>query len=259
MPTPRVFHRILRLSAALWGVTALFFLLTPHLLAGPDPASSAASDKTKLVVWGLEVGKESAGLVAQIAEFEKLNPDIHISVLSMGAGSMNPQKLMTSIVGGVPPDVINQDRFTVGDWASRGTFRAMDDFLAKEVGVDAVRREDFYPATWNEALYKGKTYAIPTGVDDRMLLYSKEAFREVGLDPERPPRTWEELRDAAKRLTKLNADGTYKRIGFIPNYGNSWLYLYSWQNGGEFLSPDTRTVTLANPQTVGALEYMVSL
>jgi multiple sugar transport system permease protein len=42
----------------------------------------------------------------------------------MGAGDMNPQKLMTSIVGGVPPDVIAQDRFTVGDWASRDTFLA---------------------------------------------------------------------------------------------------------------------------------------
>jgi multiple sugar transport system permease protein len=135
----------------------------------------------------------------------------------------------------------------------------LDDFLAKESGIDAVRREDFYPATWNEALYQGKIYAIPTGVDDRMLLYSKEAFRDAGMDPEKPPRTWEELRDAAKKLTKLNADGTYKRIGFIPNYGNSWLYLYSWQNGGEFLSPDTRTVTLANDRTVGALDYMVSL
>ncbi len=259
MPTPRFFHKVFHHSAALWGVMALVFALAPCLYAGPDTAYTKASGKTKLVVWGLEVGKESAGLVAQIAEFERLNPDIHISVLSMGAGSMNPQKLMTSIVGGVPPDVINQDRFTVGDWASRGTFRPLDDFLATETGVNAVRREDFYPAAWNEAVYKGKTYAIPTGIDDRMLLYSKAAFREVGLDPEKPPRTWEELKAAAKRLTKLNPDGTYKRIGFIPNYGNSWLYLYSWQNGGEFLSPDTRTVTLANEQTVGALEYMVSL
>ena len=259
MPTSRFFHRFCRLSVVLGAITTLLIALSPRLLAGPETSSADLSAKTKLVVWGLEVGKESAGLVAQIAEFEKLNPDIHVSVLSMGAGSMNPQKLMTSIVGGVPPDVINQDRFTVGDWASRGTFRAVDDFLAKESGPDAVRRADFYPAAWNEAVYKGKSYAIPTGIDDRMLLYSKDAFREVGLDPEKPPRTWEELQDAAKKLTTLNADGTYKRIGFIPNYGNSWLYLYSWQNGGEFLSPDTRTCTLANPRTVGALQYMVGL
>ena len=75
-------------------------------------------------MWGLQSGKETKALDAQVAEFEKRNPDIDVSLLSMGAGSMNPQKLMTAIVGGVPPDVINQDRFTIGDWASRDTFRA---------------------------------------------------------------------------------------------------------------------------------------
>ena len=39
-------------------------------------------------------------------------------------------------------------------------------------------------------------------------------------------------------------DGTFDRIGFIPNYGNSWLYIYSWQNDGEFMSPDGRTCTM---------------
>ncbi|MBC8104825.1 MAG: extracellular solute-binding protein [Cytophagales bacterium] len=249
------FRRLFRVFWLLC-LAALLFASAPPLFAGPAPLTT---EKTKLVVWGLEVGKESAGLVAQIAEFERQNPDIKVSVLSMGAGSMNPQKLMTSIVGGVPPDVINQDRFTVGDWASRGTFRAVDDFLAKETGANAVRRADFYPATWNEAVYKGKVYAVPTGVDDRLLFYNKAAFRQAGMDPNSPPRTWEELELAAKKLTLLNPDGTYKRIGFIPNYGNSWLYLYSWQNGGEFLSPDARTCTLANPQTIGALSYMVGL
>ena len=67
----------------------------------PQPAT-----RTKLLVWGLELGKDSEGLAAQIREFERLNPDIEVSALSMGAGEMNPQKLMTSIVGGVPPDII---------------------------------------------------------------------------------------------------------------------------------------------------------
>lgn len=222
-------------------------------------ASAQAPKKTRLVVWGLQSGQETAGLDAQIAEFERLNPDIDVAAMSMGAGAMNPQKLMTAIVGRVPPDVINQDRFTVGDWASRDTFMAMDDFLARESGPDAVRAESYYPAAWNEAIYKGKVYAIPNGIDDRMLFYNREMFREVGLDPDKPPRTWDELLEYSKKLTKKNADGTFNRIGFIPNYGNSWLYLYSWQNGGEFMSPDRRLCTLAAPENVGALKYMVDV
>ncbi len=179
----------------------------------------------------------------------------------MGAGGMNPQKLMTSIVGGVAPDVIAQDRFTIGDWASRDTFMPLDEFLRAERkdDPDAIREENYYPATWKEAVYQGRVYAIPTGVDDRLLYYNKSVFRKAGLDPNRPPRTWEELKEYSKKLTKLNRDGTYERLGFIPNYGNSWLYLYSWQNGGEFMSSDGRTCTLDNPYSVAALQYMVEV
>ncbi len=232
---------------------------SPRARAQSPGGVPAPAERVKLIVWGLEQGKDSAGLDAQIATFEKRNPDIDVALLSMGAGAMNPQKLMTSIVGGVPPDVISQDRFTIGDWASRGTFQPMDPFLARETGAGAVRKENYYPAAWNEATYKGKVYAIPTGIDDRLLFYNRKLFRDVGLDPDRPPRTWEELLDYSKKLTKFSKGGTYERIGFIPNYGNSWLYLYSWQNGGELMSPDGRTCTLANDRTVAALQYMTDV
>lgn len=228
----------------------------------PVPATAPAdanAKRTKLVVWGVELGKDSAGLVALIKEFERINPDIEVSVLSMGAGQMNPQKLMTSIVGGVPPDVIYQDRFTIGDWASRGAFLPLEKYLAQESGPDAIKQADFYSAAWKEAVSEGHLFGIPTGMDDRLLYYNKKVFREAGLDPEKPPRTWDELETISKQLTKTNADGTYARIGFIPNYGNSFLYLYSWENSGEFMSTDGRTCTLANPQTLGALKYMVHL
>jgi multiple sugar transport system permease protein len=241
---------------------ALFAGVVTVSVRAQAPAQAASGRKVKLIVWGLQSGKETAGLDAQVAEFEKRNPDIDVSLLSMGAGAMNPQKLMTSIVGRVPPDVIHQDRFTVGDWASRDTFMPLDELLAKETGADAIRADDYYPAAWNEAVYKGKVYAIPTGIDDRLLFYNKALFREVGLDPNRPPQTWDELLDYSKKLTKYNPDGTFQRIGFIPNYGNSWLYIYAFQNSPDptvFLSPDGKTCTLAAPENVEALKYMTDV
>ncbi len=228
------------------------FAVVALLLALWGMNTQSAHAKTKLVVWGLQSSAESAGLDAQVAEFEKRNPDIDVSLLSLGAGGMNPQKLLTSIVGGAPPDLINQDRFTIGDWASRDAFEPLDDFLQ---GDKDIVKGNFYPAAWNEALYKGHVYGIPTSIDDRVLYYNRKLFRQAGLDPNKPPRTWEELQDTALKLTKRGR-GSYERIGFIPNYGNSWLYLYSWQNGGEFMSADGRTCTMDNPRTVGALQYM---
>lgn len=226
--------------------------------------------KIKLVVWGLQYGEESKGLAARIKEFERRHPHIMVSVLSMGAGTMNPQKLMTAIVGNVPPDVIHQDRFTIGDWAARETFLPLDDYIARDREEPmGVREEDYYPACWREANYtnpftgKKGVFAIPSGTDNRALFYNKSIFRQAGVVDEqgeaKPPRTWDELLDLSKRLTKLNPDGTYSRIGFIPNFGNSWLYMYAWQNNGEFMSPDGRTCTMNDKANVEALEYMVKV
>ena len=95
--------------------------------ARPPVQAPAAAAPVRLVVWGMETSAESKDMDAKIRVFEERHPDIKIAALSMGAGAMNPQKLMTAIVGGVPPDLVQQDRFTIGDWASRDAFRPLDD------------------------------------------------------------------------------------------------------------------------------------
>src|SRR4051794_38497362 len=111
------------------GLTAA--LVSAQALASPD-VPAAPPKQRDVVIWGVNVGPESKGTVAVIREFERRNPDLNLRVLSMGSGGMNPQKLMTSIVGNVAPDVIAQDRFTISDWASRGAFRPLDDLIARD-------------------------------------------------------------------------------------------------------------------------------
>jgi ABC-type sugar transport system permease subunit/ABC-type glycerol-3-phosphate transport system substrate-binding protein len=223
--------------------------------------------RTNLKVWGLVLGADDKGFAAQIKEFEHRNPDIRVTILSMGAGGMNPQKLMTAIVGKSPPDLIYQDRFTIGDWASRGTFLPFDNLIARDRHEKMCPRpEEYYPATWKEAEYRGKVYAIPAGADCRALFWNKKMFRDaaprlqaMGLDPNRAPRTWSELKKYSLALTQRAPGGGLKTVGFLPNFGNSWLYLYSWEMNGEFMSPDSKTCTLDNPRTQVALQYMVDM
>ena len=248
----------------------LILLVSLCLILTGCNAPSGKNSRTKIVVWGLQYGEESKGLEAKVHTFEKMHPEIEVSILSMGAGGMNPQKLMTAIVGNVPPDVIAQDRFTIGDWASRDTFRPLDDLILRDRDKQfGIKGEDFYDACWKEATYtnpisgvKG-VFAIPSGADDRALYYNKTLFKAAGIvdakGEAKPPTTWEELLITAKKLTKYNTDGTFDRIGFIPNFGNSWLYIYSWQNNGEFMSPDGRTCIMNEAKNVEALEYMVKV
>jgi multiple sugar transport system permease protein len=228
------------------------------------PAQEAPA-KRDLVVWGVNIGPDSLGTEELIREFERRHPDIRVRVLTMGAGGMNPQKLMTSIVGNVAPDVIAQDRFTIADWASRGAFRSLDDLIERDKADPlSPKKEQYYPAPWAEAVYEGKVYGIPTGADNRILYYNKDIFKEkapqlraAGLDPDRAPRTWSELLAYSKVLTEFNKDGTLKRAGFMPNFGNSWLYMYAFQMNADFMSKDGKTCTLNNPGAVTALQFMV--
>jgi multiple sugar transport system permease protein len=132
--------------------------------------------------------------------------------------------------------------------------------------IEPIRPEDFYSGCWREAMFQDPRsgeiglYGIPNDADNRVLLYNKDLLIKHGyvdaLGQPRPPRTWEELEEMAVAMTKTRADGSYESVGFIPNYGNSFLYLYGWQNGGEFMSDDLRTCTLNSPPIVDALAWM---
>lgn len=228
-------------------------------------ASAKGTEPVILRVWGTSLSAETKGQEAVIREFERRNPGIKVQLLGMGAGKMNPQKLMTAIVGNVPPDVIRQDRFTVPDWASRSAFVPLDSFIARDSKVDPLcpSQDQYYQATWDEGSYDGKIYAIPTEVDNRALYWNKELFqakskelRAAGLDPDRAPRTWEETIAYSKVLTEFNKDGTLKVAGFMPWYGNSWLYYYAFANNAYFLSPDGRTCTLNTPEVADCVKFI---
>lgn len=246
----------------------LFALIALVLaLAGLGPAQEApAKPKRDLVIWGYAFTPDTKGQEAVIREFERRNPDIRVRALGMGAGNMDPQKLMTSIVGNVAPDVISQDRFSISDWASRGAFRPLDDMIERDKNSDPLTPvpSQYYPAPWAEATYEGKVYGIPTSADNRILYWNRGIFRQkaaelraAGLDPDRPPRTWNEVLAYSKVITEKNPDGTLKRAGFMPNFGNSWLYMYAFQMNADFMSKDGRRCTMDTPAAETALQFMI--
>ena len=82
---------------------------------------------------------------------------------------------------------------------------------------------EYYAYTVAEMTFQGKIWGIPSGVDDRVLYWNKDAFEAAGLDPDTPPTTWDELLMYAELLTIKDDVGNFEQIGFIPNFGNSWL------------------------------------
>lgn len=258
----------------LWSLACL------ALLAAVRTPSSAAAQYAggelsgELRVW---VHLADRGRQAAFRAFERRHPGLRI-ITSPYLGGQDAQRLMTAIAGGDPPDLLLQDRFTIGEWAARGAFMDLSDLLAAQDPADpeTIRAEDFYNASWSEAVYEGNAYGVPLNTDARGLFYREDLLEEAGLTDAggeaKPPADWDELKRYATRLTVTPEGRTLAearaagdpnpplaRLGFASNFGNAWLYTYAFQNGGDFLSPDGATVTLSDPANVEALGYMADL
>ena len=244
--------------------------------------SVAALEPITLYYWGVEQDALYADL---IQEFEwQHRGDDHTPAIKVVMGqtasmdrTSDPQRLLCAIAGGDPPDVVWFDRFAVGEWASRGAFQCLQSYLDRDQAERpedplTLRREQFYAACWDEAIYQDTLYAIPSDTDNRPLLYNldllekhADALKAIGcVDPDDPskvgpPRTWAQLKACAQILTEYDERGTLRCVGFIPNFGNSWLYLYGWLNGGTFMSADGKTCTLNEPAIKDALTYVTEL
>ena len=238
-----------------------------------------AGEKVELQYWTNPF--ELRAMAEVFEQYQQENPHVKVVIGQSAARNMNddPQRVLCAIVGGDPPDIIVFGRHALAEWAARGAFLALDDEIPGVTGpggfvaedrlagdADAIREENYYRPCWEEACYQGKLYCVPIGTDDRALYYNKDmliknGFKTVvnGKEEAVPPRSWEELREYAKALSHFSGEGPSRRLklaGFVPNYGNSWLYLYGWQNGARFISADGKTCLLNEPAVTGALEFM---
>ncbi len=337
------------------------FLLYPR-------SSESEKGKKTIVIWVPRSKTDS--IKKSVEEFERRNPEYQVQVGSATVRDAvgDPTRFLLGVAGNVPPDLIYFDRFAIVEWASRGAFFPLNEYLKRDKALpDAISQANYVAPAWNEATYKGKQYAVPNSVDNRALFYNKNLLIRAGFvyeknDPEvrsghvkagdaKPPKSWNELcrkridskakvmsngkvvfgagvnlvhSGVAKNdvITILSGDGlndifrarvqsvvdsttllvdfekelapgtqrvaseftgnvrvkifdrnsyivkltrfdsytgSLKTAGFIPFFGNSWLYMYGWLNGGKFMSSDGRKCTLDDPRIVEALQYIIDM
>ena len=239
-------------------VTTIILVLCTLLisLSGWSEESST-NDVVQLDVWHYWAQREGREAWQLLKEgFEEKHPHIKINLLVVPWN--NPQKLLTAIIGGVPPDVTMIDRPGCSQWAERGALRPLNDLIER----DQFDGSKFFESTWKETYYKGKYWVIPFNTDARAFYYNKQMFRDAGLDPESPPRNWKELKEYSDKLTIVDDKGKLVRLGFAPfvsiaNYGTASLDHYAWMLGGVDFTPGGDRCTIASEPWVKALEHIV--
>ena len=133
-------------------------------------------------------------------------------------------KALTAVKSGEPPVtsiLLSTDMFTLIDEDAIVPF---DDLI--KTADDRAWLKSFYPAFMENSQTGGKTWGIPFQRSTIVLYYNKEAFKEAGLDPNRPPANWKEMAEYAQKLTKRDASGNVTQWGVqIPSSGFPyWLF-----------------------------------
>lgn len=239
---PRVVTRRAVLRAAMAAPAALTLLGCGRKARG-GPVQISYWEK-----WTKFEGKACADMVA--AFNEKFKGRIAVELLTV---SQIERKVLVAIAGGNPPDVAGVYAFCVCPYADRNALAPLDDLL-NEAGI---RRDDYVPAYWDMCRHRGRMWALPTTPATVALHWNKRLFREAGLDPERPPRSIQELDQLAEKLTRRAPDGSLAQVGYLPQEPGWWNWAWGFWFGGQLWNGKD-TITADCPGNIDAFEWIAS-
>ena len=223
--------------------------------AAPAEEQPEETLKAELSVihWGSQEEKE---LVASwISEFNEQFPDVEIQQIHVPSNYWD--KVAALFAAGTPPDLMFMGYPEMAFYVEEDTLLPLDDYLDNDPDVS---RDMYFPALMEAFTRDGKLYGISKDWNSQVMYYNKTMFDEAGLSYPDDTWTWDDLLDAAKKMTNdANSDGIVDQWGFVTDVGANRIGSWIYGNDGSILSEDKKTCTLTDPASVQALEFVTDL
>ncbi|MGY2048436.1 ABC transporter substrate-binding protein [Methylobacterium sp. JK268] len=235
--------------------------LAAALVAGSAAAASAADlDLFFPVPVDGALAKTMTGL---IKEFNDGHPGTKVTPVFTGSYDDTLLKTRAAIKAGKPPGAVIMSANFLTDLAIEREIAPLDDLIAAEGKTPDAFMDQFFPALKGNAVVERKVYGVPFHNSTPLLYYNADQFREAGLDPDKPPRTWAELEAAARKLTKREGERVTRWGLMMPSaydYGGWLLQALTLSNGGRWYNEDYGgEVYYDAPSTLGALTFWSDL
>ena len=200
--------------------------------------------------WEKWTSFEGDAMRAVVDAFNRKQNKVFVKLLTI-SGIEN--KTLMAVAGGNPPDVAGLYGPNVAQYADDRAVLPLDDFCA-EYGISAAQ---YIPCYWDIGVYRGRVYSLPTTPASTALHYNRTMLREAGLDPDRPPRTIEELDAYADKIFQRGDRGRIVRAGFMPAEPGWWNWGWGCIFGGKLWDSKTK-ITANAPENVRAFEWIQS-
>jgi multiple sugar transport system substrate-binding protein len=229
-----------------------------------DTEQSAAAETPK-------VTGEKIPLVIWTAYGEQLQPAMdaynkkmadegkNIEVTAADLTESLPDKFAAALTTGDVPDILDLDLVLAPNFTSKGALLDITDKVTAEGWTS-----DFNPKFLDLGQWDGKTYMVPFSADVSALFYNKDIFQKAGLDPEKPPQTWEELEAALIKIrdAKLTNDAGQPVYAFATSNGAGGKMFcdlpFLWTNGGGTTDANGQVI-LDTPESVAGLTFLDKL
>lgn len=179
--------------------------------ADSDAAAAPGKDeKLTLTVWSNYSDREYEEVTKALKTFNQKFPNIEIK----HEGSQDDDKITAGIRSGNTPDVaLSFTTDNIGQFCSSGAFQPLKSYIER----DKVDLNQLSPAVQEYTEYKGNRCAMPMLTDVYAMYYNKDKLTEAGITA--PPKTLDELYDAAVKATKKAPNGDIEVAGYLPTMG----------------------------------------
>jgi multiple sugar transport system substrate-binding protein len=221
--------------------------------AGP-PATAAPPRAVTVAFapgsWGTRAGRKEV-TDGMLQQFGARYPHITVDVQQEAPSPTPNQTWITRVVSGDVPDLVISSGALFEWMARRGVWADMRPALQR---LGWKQGDVFHnPAT---IAFEGKQHAVPfVAHQGGALVYNKTLFGEAGVPLPTRDWTWEDVLEAARKLTRPERS----QWGINGNFGHGVFFAGVWAAGGEVLSRDGRETRFAGPEGLAALERLSDL
>ena len=193
-------------------------------------------------------------------DFHKLHADISIKPVYSGNYDDTIAKAVTAFKGGKAPPLAMLGAIQVFSLIDLDAIVPIDELA--NTAEDKAWLKGFWPAFMANGNVLDHVWSVPFQRSTAVLYWNKDAFKEVGLDPEKPPTTWTEQTEMGRKLVVKSGSNVSRWGVQIPATGGTyWLYqALAAQAGQELMNCGVGNQTyFSSPGAVEALDYWVSL
>lgn len=216
--------------------------------AATEATTAAGTETKKLVFWDFHGGAEKDFFANAVNEYNKLQKGVNIELVIVNQADYTTTKLPTAFANGEGPDIFFVEPGVFMKYAKTGALGDLTSYFDPEV------LGDFQPASIDAVKYQDKILAIPFEQELLGLYYNVDMLKAANVEV---PKTWDELKAAAKKLNTDKVAGLVLPTDKIP-YTNFNFFPFMWQAGADVLSEDGSKSVFNSPQMAKALDFFGS-